>query len=89
MSSIWDTHDDQGNVVESITTEEWKRRFAARLMEAGMDERAAITAARQAYREALDDFRSNSVDGLIDPVEAAEHEISEWDDVGCATESAA
>jgi hypothetical protein len=54
---------------------EWQRRYAARLMTAGgMNERAAIAAARDLY-ESTDDPSD-----LLSPETAADMEMLDWED---------
>lgn len=72
------TNDDGTENV--LTDAEWKRRYAARLMErGGMPEKPAIEAAADAYREAVKDYGFSMDDGLIEPEEAADEEMSYWE----------
>jgi hypothetical protein len=78
----WEFKNDDGTVT-TITTSEWKRRYAARLMErGGMPEVPAIQCAEAGYETALEDFNASPSDGLMDPVEAADEEMSCWEDDG-------
>jgi hypothetical protein len=64
-----------------ITDAEWKRRYAARLMErGGMNEWAAIQCARDAYQEARSDTDADG--SFIGPEDAADEEMSYWTNDG-------
>lgn len=69
--------------VEVIDPAEWKRRYAARLMERGaMPERQAIACGEEAYAEARVDYLANLDDRMVDPVGAADEEMSHWENDG-------
>lgn len=79
----WVLRNDDGTESAPITDAEWKRRYAACLMErGGMSDRPAIACAEDAYRMAVEDYSANMGDGLIDPEEAADEEMSNWENDG-------
>lgn len=66
----------------TITPEEWKRRYAARLMTAGgMAEKPAIECAQAAWEEDGDAGLLDGSDGLS-PEDCADEEMSWWEDDG-------
>jgi hypothetical protein len=80
---VWEWRDAAGNLLESMTASEWKRRFAARLMNAGgMAEIPAIASASDAYQMALEDLSANMDEGLIGPEDAADMDMADWEDDG-------
>jgi hypothetical protein len=79
----WVLRNDDGTESDPITTSEWKRRYAARLMErGGMPEVPAMQCAEAGYESALEDFSAGMDDGLMDPIEAADEEMSCWEHDG-------
>jgi hypothetical protein len=66
---------------EEITPDEWRRRYAARLMDrGGMPERAAIECARETWQMVRDDLEADG--SFIGPEDAADMEMAEWEDDG-------
>lgn len=79
----WVVRNEDGTESDPITDAEWKRQYAARLMvRGGMPELPAIECAEEAYRQAVDDYRVGMDDGLTDPEEAADEEMSCWENDG-------
>ena len=71
-------------VAMTMTSEEWTRRFAARIQEqAGWSEEAAMQCA-QAAAESHDYMERNSgrEPQWLDPEDAADDEMSYWEDDG-------
>jgi hypothetical protein len=66
---------------EQITEAEWKRRYAARLMEhGGMPEAPAVQRGESAYEVAMEDYRAFPGCGIADPEGMADEEMSCWED---------
>lgn len=81
----WVYRNEDGAETDPITDAEWKRRYAARLMErGGMPELAAIECAEEGYRLAVEEYTTDMNDGLADPIEAADEEMSIWENDGDA-----
>lgn len=69
---------------ESLTREEWMRRYAARVMEkAGWDERPAMMAAQAgAESEEMEAMEDGRAVVWREPEDAADSEMSYWTDDG-------
>lgn len=70
----------------ALSAEEWKRRYAARVMEvSGMLEHQAIEVARvgrELYDEEVREYGQDSADVWGGPEDLADQEMSCWDDDG-------